>query len=183
MVKACAAMVLVLLSNGCELIVDDGARSVESTDGGKQVAEGASMTPPNAAPDAAQTADAVLAAKRADAAPPAASDAPQPRLAPADSASAQPAASCPSACAETAYACAQTCSASLVACSYQCPGWGCPKQCPKQASDCKAACMAACTSCLAAPACAMTNKDVCPMATMTMPMAPAPMPGKDDPHP
>jgi len=50
-----------------------------------------------------------------------------------------------------------------------CSGHGCPKQCQTQASNCKVACANACNSCLAVPACAMNGKDVCTMATMTMP--------------
>ena len=157
MVRACAAMVVMLVSNGCELVVDDGPWSVESSDARDEVMQPAPRTPRDAAPDAvgaAATADAAVQA---------------PESASADAAAGAPdVSSCPPVkCAATASACAQTCATNMMSCMSQCFDQGCEKQCPKQASSCMAACMGTCTSCVAAPACPMNVKNMCPMA---MPM-------------
>jgi len=162
MVRACAAMVVMLVSNACELVVDDGPWSVESSDARDEVTQPGPLTPPDAAPDAV---DAIGAAATADAAVRA------PESASADSAAGAPdVSSCPPvACAATASACAQTCATNMMSCMSQCSDPGCEKQCPKQASAYMSACMGTCTSCMAAPACPMNVKNVCPMAMPTMP--------------
>jgi len=177
LVKVCAATVLVLASSGCELIVDDGARSVESADaqqgmaqedgaqqnvveedGARQdvarqdvaqpnVIEGTSRTSPDAGPD---PLDAGHAAEAGEAG--------------ADAPHGQPDASCPMTCAATASACGQTCATTLASCISPCSVQSCKKRCQTHASNCKTACVDACTSCLAASACPMGSKNACSMA-------------------
>jgi hypothetical protein len=125
-----------LTMGGCELVVDDGAPSLASTqagaDGGRDSSgEAGAVVVETGRPDSATAPDS---ASKDDSGP-----------------------ACGAPCLSQAASCQQTCAATLMSCMSTCHGHGsgpCEDQCSQDDAGCRGGCSSECIACFAKESCA-----------------------------